>query len=145
MVRLVDDLLEVSRITRGRIELRKESLDLAHVLEHALEASRPLIDAARHHLTVEIPSERLVVEGIPPRQRILVADDHHDTAESLGLLLELLGAETRIAHSGPDALALLETFGPSVAVVDIGMPGMDGYEVARRIRKSDGGEKVRLI
>ena len=58
MVRLVDDLLEVSRITRGKIELRKEVLEVAGVIRHALETSRPLIEAAGHQLAISIPQSR---------------------------------------------------------------------------------------
>jgi PAS domain S-box-containing protein len=67
MVRLVDDLLDVSRITRGKIELRKEPLDLAPVLARAVEMARPLIDEQRHQLTMELPPDPLRVEGDPVR------------------------------------------------------------------------------
>ena len=63
MVRLVDDLMEVSRITRGKIELRKEALELGAMIAAAVETSRPLIEAARHELTVTLPPQPLVVEG----------------------------------------------------------------------------------
>jgi signal transduction histidine kinase/ActR/RegA family two-component response regulator len=63
MVRLVDDLLEVSRITRGKVNLNIEHLDIASILRGAIETSRPLIDAARHQLDVELPAEPLYVEG----------------------------------------------------------------------------------
>jgi signal transduction histidine kinase/CheY-like chemotaxis protein len=63
MVRLVDDLLEVSRITLGQIQLQSEVVSLAIVMANAVEVSHPLIDAARHHLTVELPTEPLYVEG----------------------------------------------------------------------------------
>lgn len=69
-------------------------------------------------------------------RRILVVDDNEDSAETLGMLLTVLGAEVRIAHDGPQALAIFEGYAPSVVLLDIGMPGMDGYEVARRIRSS---------
>src|SRR5262249_36892029 len=67
MVRLVDDLLEVSRITRGKIELRSEPVTLAEVLASAIETSRPLIDAAEHELLVEGPREDLLVDADPIR------------------------------------------------------------------------------
>ena len=63
MVHLIDDLLDVSRISSGKIVLRKERLDLAEAVSSALEASRPLIDGARHELTVALPDEPLLVEG----------------------------------------------------------------------------------
>ncbi len=63
MVRLIDDLLDISRITSGKIVLRKERLDLAEVVKIALEASRPLIDEARHELVVTMPAQAIPVEG----------------------------------------------------------------------------------
>ena len=273
MVRLVDDLLEVSRITRGKIELRKEVLDLADVVQSALEISRPLIEEAGHRLTVEIPERPLQLEGDPVRlaqvfanllnnaakytdaggriqltavtvdqevevsvrdtgigispamlprvfemfaqvdhgssrtqgglgiglmlvkrlvemhggtitahsdgsgkgsqfvvrlplsaarratesvqpevhlpangsHRVLVVDDNRDAADSLGLLLKLLGTNVQVAHNGPDALAALTSYQPTVCLLDIGMPGMDGHEVARRIRRQPGFRNVTLI
>ncbi|HEY4100933.1 MAG TPA: PAS domain S-box protein [Gemmatimonadales bacterium] len=262
MVRLVDDLLEVSRFTRGKIELRKEPLEVTAIIEHALETSGPAIEGAGHALIVDVPPESMIVEGdpvrlaqvfanllinaakytdpggtitlaarildhhavvsikdtgvgippellptifdlftqvdrhggraqgglgigltlakrlvemhggdiqahsdgpgrgsefsvqlplansrpigmrvaVPPRiasldsQRILVVDDNRDSAESLGLLLRLLGAEVSVAYSGPEALVAIESVKPAVAILDIGMPQMDGYQLARAIR-----------
>ena len=71
----------------------------------------------------------------PRRRRILVADDNIDAANSLArLLARLYGQEVRVAHDGDEALAVAEEFRPEVIVLDIGMPGMDGNEVARRLR-----------
>jgi PAS domain S-box-containing protein len=274
MVRLVDDLLEVSRISRGKIELRKEPLTLAPVLRGALDTSRPLLEAARHALVVEIPEEDIPIdgdavrlqqvfanllnnsarytppggeirlaartegaaaivtvkdngEGIPrqmlgrvfnmftqvntgrqaqgglgigltlartlvhlhggsieaasegpgkgseftvtlplaearaPRvragserkpggkpladSRVLVVDDNHDAAESLGLLLRLLGAEVMVVHDGPSALEAMTAFAPAVVLLDLGMPGMDGLEVARRMRADPRMRNVTLV
>jgi PAS domain S-box-containing protein len=66
--------------------------------------------------------------------RALIVDDNIDAAASLGLLLDLGGHTTRIVHSGPDALNVVEEFQPDVVLLDIGMPGMDGYQVARALR-----------
>ena len=273
MVRLVDDLMEVSRITRGKIELRKDAIDLADVIAAAVEASRPLIESARHELTLALPPEPLVVEadamrlaqvfsnllnnavrytdaggriavaaaregelavvtvsdsgiGIPPealarvfdmfvqanardsraqtglgigltlvrslvemhggtvaarspgvgrgsefvvrlplaaRQasaasaastlargipglpRVLVVDDNKDAAQSLAALLQLLGAEVRITHDGAAALDALEPFRPSAVFLDLGMPGMDGYETARHIRARPDLEGTKIV
>ena len=260
MVRLVDDLLEISRITRGTFELRREPVELATVVRNAIETSDPLIQAAGHQLEVVLPEEPLVVDGDPVRlaqvlsnllnnsakytapggtisirarrepgaavvavrdsgrgispevlprlfemfsrgagsgepdeglgiglalarrlvemhggsiegesggpgrgseftirlplsqaeesrqtptapvvdamfrKRILVVDDNRDSAESMSMLLGVLGAEVRVALDGPTALAIYEEFDPTVVLLDIGMPDMDGYEVARRIR-----------
>ncbi|MEX3690587.1 ATP-binding protein [Paraburkholderia sp. BR14263] len=274
MVRLVDDLLEISRIASGKIELRRGPVDLATVLHSAVETSRPLIDAADHRLTISLPHEPLILHGdplriaqvianllnnaakytghggqiwltarregteaivsvrdngmgIPPamlaqifdlftqverthnraqgglgigltlvrtlvemhggsvearsegpgkgsefqvrlpisrqkreardrdRQaqpsdamcghRILVVDDNRDAADSLGMLLELYGADVSIVRDGPAALAALDIFRPDVVLLDIGMPGMDGYEVARRAREKPGFQRLTLI
>jgi signal transduction histidine kinase/DNA-binding response OmpR family regulator len=274
MVRLVDDLLEVSRITRGKIDLRKEVVDLASVVRSAVETSKPYLDAAKHVLTVSIPEEPIYLEadsvrlaqvisnllnnaakytdaggqihlsaervgdavrvvlrdngvGIPAEmlpkvfniftqidrtlgrsqgglgigltivkrlvemhagrvevfsdgegrgsefvvtlplakrapvvqpvtpppqvqppkedQRILVVDDNRDAADSLGALLEFLSARVRVEYNGASALAALDAFKPDIIFLDIGMPGMDGYEVARRIRQAEAHKCVRLI
>jgi CheY-like chemotaxis protein len=273
LVRLVDDLLEMSRISRGTFELRKERVELAAVVRNALETSEPLIQEARHTLTVSLPGEPLWLEGDPvrlaqivanllnnsaryttsggeivvsarregataalsvrdngigiaaealphifemfsrgrrpgevdrgglgvglalarrlaqmhggtlnarsdgpgkgseftlqlplgaekprpaaapvaaveavlARKRILVVDDNHDSAESMGMLLELLGAEVRVELDGAGALRTLEDYEPTAVLLDIGMPGMDGYEVARRIRAGFPGRRLALV
>jgi len=272
LVRLVDDLLEVSRITRGLIEIQREYLDLSSIIQAAVDTSKPLLDAAGHTLNVEFPPERIIVHGdgvrltqvfsnllanaakytdaggqvairvrrqgdravvsvrdsgigiapdqltavfdmftqvdrsnrraqgglgigltlvkslvemhggqvearsdglgrgsefvvelavqdrraatvsqssAPlrpfPRRRILVVDDNTDAAETLGELLTALGAIVEVVHSGRAALAALDLFQPDSVVLDIGMPGMDGYEVAQRIRASAAHRGVLLI
>jgi signal transduction histidine kinase/ActR/RegA family two-component response regulator len=272
MVRLVDDLLEVSRITRGKIELRREPVEIAAVLRVAVETARPLMDAAGHELAISLPPEPLTVNGdrvrlaqvfsnllnnaakytdrgghvhlvckrdgdavtvavrddgrgIPdellprvfdlfmqvdrgadraqgglgigltlvrslvemhggrvharsggpglgsefvvrlplcadplpafadPRtqlpeatgRQVLVVDDNRDAAESLAMLLRLLGMDVRVAYSGAEALAVLGHYEPEVVLLDIGMPGMDGHEVARRIREEPRFRGTTLI
>jgi two-component system, sensor histidine kinase len=276
MVRLVDDLMEVSRITRGRIELRKDTVELAAAIRVAVETSRPLVDSANHELTVTLPEEPLVLDADPMRlaqvfsnllnnackytdpggriwiaarrdgdtavvtvtdtgigipanalqdvfdmfsqvnardsrsqtglgigltlarslieihggsvsaasegpgrgsqftvrlplakgkrgpaaatasaadslpgisalPRILIVDDNRDAADSLGALLQMIGADVRIAHDGPAALEMYKVFRPSVVVLDLGMPGMDGYEVARHIRKRPDSSDTVLV
>jgi CheY-like chemotaxis protein len=80
-----------------------------------------------------------------PKHRVLVVDDNRDAAISLSRLLQLLGVDVAVAHGGPEALDLLPSFRPDVVLLDIGMPGMDGYEVARRMRQTPDGERVLLI
>jgi signal transduction histidine kinase/ActR/RegA family two-component response regulator len=271
LVRLVDDLLEVSRITRGLVEIRKDTIDLNTVLRTAIETSRPLVEANKQELNIDLPPEPLCVGGdqvrleqvfanllnnaskytdsgghisvrassvdgwvevsvrddgigIPTSQlttvfdmftqvdrsdrraqgglgigltlvrslvtmhggvvearsegpntgsefivrlrevvvpiqpqpidsnpdqfppcRILIVDDNHDAAETLGMLLSELGATVEVAHNGPDALRALETFEPDAMLLDIGMPGMDGYEVSRHVRSSSSHKNVLLI
>jgi signal transduction histidine kinase len=244
--RLIEDLLDIERISRGRFLLKKEHVPLEFIVDMAIEASRPIINAAGHHLSVLLPSERVVldadaarlshlltillknaarhmqsrgsigltasvegasvfvaiedggvgmdaehdagvgltlVRGItqlhegsvdihaaPSGQgtevvvrlplsrgqaaaqkpapyapaargaslRVLVADDNRDAADSLQRILALYGHEVRVAYDGGAALRLGEEFHPRVAILDIGMPGTNGYDVARALRHHNG-------
>ena len=274
LVRLVDDLLDVSRVMRAKIDLRKEPVELANVVARAMEVVQPLIAAQGHHLDLALPPERLLVEGDavrlaqivgnlltnaakytdangniwisaardqnqvvlrvrdngigiapeilphvfelfvqadhstgksqgglgigltlaknltemhggsieahsgglgmgcefsvrlpllpastalttqpdeePVRQavatghRLLVVDDNKDAASSLAILLRLHGHEVRVVHDGAAALAAADSYRPEMIFLDIGMPGMDGYEVARRLRRRPGSDSVVL-
>jgi len=267
MTRLIDDLLEISRITRGRIELRREPVELADVVRQAVESCRPALDRAGHALTVRLAPEPLVLDADPVRlaqivgnlltnaikyseregrielitgrdgdeavlwvrdsgigialealphiwdlftqvdssqersmdglgigltvvrslvqlhhgsvegrsaglgtgsefivrlplspnrampespaavprleppavrsagRRLLVVDDNADQAGSLGMLLSLWGYDVRVAYDGPAALKEAATFQPDVVFLDIGLPGMNGHEVGRRMRR----------
>ena len=271
LVRLVDDLLEVSRITRGLIEVQHEPVDLSEIVAAAVETSRPVIEASEHHLNVELAGEPLIVRGDSVRltqvfanllnnaakytdtggtidltvrstrrmalitvrdngigidrqhlssvfdmftqvsrsdrraqgglgigltlvrslvalhggsvtassegpgcgstfevrlplvaeqaasqnaanahkdfdgRRVLVVDDNEDAIETLQTLLESLGATVAVAGNGREALAQFERFAPDAVLLDIGMPGMDGYEVARRIRALPAGAAASLV
>lgn len=79
------------------------------------------------------------------RARILIADDNRDAADSLGMLLDLAGHEVKVAHSGKQALALGQQYRPDVIILDIGMPEMDGYEVARSARRDSWGRTALLV
>jgi PAS domain S-box-containing protein len=265
VVRLVDDLLEVSRITRGKIELRREPIALGQVVRIAVETSRPIVDRGGHRLSVQLAHEPLMVNGDlvrlsqvfanilnnaakytdaggrielvasreggeavvrvrdngigiapeqierlfemfaqverdtqrsqgglgiglwlvkrlvdlhggsvavesaglgrgscfvvrlplethalskrplrvapraqPSRCRMLVVDDNPDAADSLGMLLSELGREVRVTHGAAAALQVIENWHPDVVLLDICMPGTDGYEVAQRIRERLG-------
>jgi CheY-like chemotaxis protein/two-component sensor histidine kinase len=273
MARLLDDLLDISRITRGKLELRRETVQLWSLLGSAIETSRPLLDAHRHELVVQLSDEpvRLSVDpvritqvvsnllnnaakftpdggcielavrtspdditievkdngvGLPPdaleriftifsqvdahrdeaegglgiglalvqgivamhggrvealsagvgqgstfrvvlprspmppaaaaasatgparlprAHRILVVDDNRDIAASLALFLELEGHTASVAHSGREALSRIEQFVPEVALLDVSMPGMDGYQLAQRLRQSPVASRATLI
>lgn len=276
LVRLVDDLLDVSRITRGKIELRKEGLDLAKVIESALETSRPLIEAGGHKFEIQMPPQplfvvgdltrlaqvvanllnnaakytptagrvALVVErnggeamirvrdnglGIPaemlpkvfdmftqvdftreraqgglgigltlvrrlvemhggrveafsdgsnqgsefvvhlplapesppihetdgadhaqrandaPRRRVLVVDDNADSLTSLAMLVRMMGNEVQTAIDGPTAIEAAKTFSPEIVLLDVGLPGMSGYDVARRLRELPETKEATLV
>ena len=87
-----------------------------------------------------VPAPVAVAAGAaapPPdsARRFLVVDDNADAAVTLATLLEMLGHTVSVAHSGEEALAAVGAFEPDIVVLDIGMPGMDGYEVARRLKR----------
>jgi signal transduction histidine kinase/CheY-like chemotaxis protein len=271
LVRLVDDLLEVSRITRGLIDVRHDAIDLVAVIRSALDNSRSALEAGRHQLHVDLPAEPIPVVGdavrltqvfanlltnaakytntggeirltatheagharvsirdngigIPashlaavfdmfmqvdrsdrraqgglgigltlvrtlvemhggrveahsdghgtgtefvvslpaledtlaepppaaalrelPARRVMIVDDNRDAAEMLGALLEALGAVVQVVDSGRAALDLLDRFDPDTVLLDIGMPEMDGYEVARRLRAQPDRADTLLI
>jgi len=98
----------------------------------------------------------LDVEGLPapqpvparhefPGARVLVVDDNVDAAQSLAMLLELMGYEAKAVYSGRAALEIAVAYDPVAIILDIGMPGMNGYEVARQLRESADSENVVLI
>ncbi|MCC6073343.1 ATP-binding protein [Massilia sp. GCM10020059] len=271
MTHLVDDLMEISRITQGRMELRLAPLDLATVARAAAADVVPLIDASGHTLSVNLPAEALVIEGdatrltqvvvnlltnaakytprggqiwleaarrdgdaaisvrdngigIPERSlaaifdmfsqlepaldrsqgglgiglalvkgivtlhggdiramsqgvglgsefvvrlplsssavtagdgagkagsiaplRVLVVDDNADAADTLAMALELLGCEAKAVYTATEGLAQLAAFAPQVALLDIGLPDMNGYDLARRVRGTAAGAAVTLI
>ena len=275
LTRLVDDLLDVSRITSGKVVLQREALDVAMIITRALETMRPLIDARQHRLDVVLPPAPLRVEGdltrlvqvvsnllnnaakyteqggrlaitvtqqddhvaisvrdnglgvspellphifdlftqadrsldrsqgglgigltlvkqlvelhggrvearsdgagrgsefivrLPIRlntdatrsagsahpshaessthMRVLVVEDNLDSAEMLSFMLKLAGHDVRTAHDGVDALHIARQFQPQVVLCDIGLPGVSGYEVARRLRAQSNFSHTRLI
>jgi len=78
-------------------------------------------------------------------RRILIVDDNEDAANSLAMLLQLGGHETESAYTARDALERAASFKPDVVLLDIGLPGMDGYEVAQRMRELPGLQDIRLV
>ncbi|HKP30271.1 MAG TPA: PAS domain S-box protein [Gemmatimonadales bacterium] len=271
LARLVDDLLDMSRITRGNIELRKEAVALAPIAHQAIEASKTWCDELEHQLTVSIPDQPLMLDadparlaqvivnllnnackftdrggrihleverdgqeavirvrdngigispeqrvrifemftqvdtslersrdglgigltlsktlveqhggsvsvrsdglghgsefevrlplsdqeapvaamtGEPPalrRHRILIVDDNVDSARSLALLLELSRQEVHVAHDGAEGLVAAERLTPDLVLLDIGLPGLNGYEVCRRIRREPWGKDLAIV
>jgi CheY-like chemotaxis protein len=79
------------------------------------------------------------------RERILVVDDNRDAAQGLAMLLEIKGHEVATAHDGPEALTRAQEFQPTVVLLDIGLPAMDGYQVARELRRQEGGDEILLV
>ncbi len=274
MARLIDDLMDLSRINQGKIELRRERVELATIVQRAVETSRPLIDEMGHELVVTLPSRPVIMDadltrlaqvflnllnnaakfterggrielrakqqgsdvvvsvtdtgiGIPadklpilfevfsqvegalsrsqgglgiglhlvkrlvemhggrvearsagPGQgsefvarlpliverhlpgpardagdqtvptadlRILVVDDNQDAAESLAMLLKMMGNTVHMAHDGEAAMAAAEEFRPDVVLCDIGLPKLNGYEVCRQIRQQAWAAKTILV
>lgn len=77
--------------------------------------------------------------------RVLIADDNVDSADSLGLLLNLLGVEVRVAHDGLEAIAVGREYRPNVVLLDIAMPRLNGHEAARQIRQEEWGRQAKLV
>jgi CheY-like chemotaxis protein len=100
------------------------------------------LDGGAH---ARVPTSAAVAPKIRERQRILVVDDNRDAADTLGDLLELMGADVRVVYDGASALEAISAFRASVVMLDLGMPGMDGYEAARRIRAQPGSGDTTLI
>jgi len=80
-----------------------------------------------------------------PQRRVLVVDDNRDLAESLGMVLRLWGHDVKVVYDGPGALAAAREYRPDVVFLDIGLPGLDGYEVARRLRGPLGFRDARVV
>jgi PAS domain S-box-containing protein len=91
------------------------------------------------------PDSRPHEPAMTPSRRVLIVDDNTDAATTMQLLLNSLGHETEIASTGPEALQRAPEFRPDVVLLDIGLPGLDGYEVARRLRATAGQKQVRIV
>ncbi|MYM24907.1 response regulator [Duganella sp. FT135W] len=103
----------------------------------------PLLQQSAHHSVSVAPQEPY--EAAPGGLAIMVVDDNEDAARALGDGLELLGYKVRVVFSAPEALMLAPQFRPDVGLLDIGLPGMDGYELAMRLRELDGAQSMRLF
>jgi CheY-like chemotaxis protein len=101
------------------------------------------LDAADAETSLGRPAN--TVAGAQLRARILIADDNRDAARGLALMLAMEGHEVRTAYDGVEALQIAEDFLPEVVLLDIGMPRLDGYETARRLRQRPGGESIFLV
>ena len=102
------------------------------------------------HLPVPKPAEPARGPSAPENarsglRRILVVDDNVDGAKLLATLLRVTGHDVRHVYSGPECLALVEDFEPQAVLLDLGLPGMDGFEVARHLRRRPGADAVLLI
>jgi CheY-like chemotaxis protein/anti-sigma regulatory factor (Ser/Thr protein kinase) len=104
----------------------------------AVEVAEPAPTAQPAELADAVPP-------LGPARRILVVDDHQDSTDSLALFLRLRGHDVRTAHDGPSALDEIERYRPEVVFLDLGLPGMSGYDVARRVRMMNGPGAPRLV
>jgi CheY-like chemotaxis protein len=98
-----------------------------------------------HQAGAEPPALSPATEEAPQptvRRRVLVVEDNRDSAASLSVLLELMGHEVRVAYTGPEAVELAAEWPPEITISDIGLPGFDGFEVARRLRGRYGREPL---
>jgi CheY-like chemotaxis protein len=81
-----------------------------------------------------LPATTATAPAQTQKRRVLIADDNRDAADSISMLLQMAGHEVTVAYDGQQALESIETLRPEIALLDIGMPGLDGFEVARRVR-----------
>jgi PAS domain S-box-containing protein len=132
---LVKNLVELHH---GTVEARSEGLGRGSEFEVRLPLATELADA----LMVRPPE---VAERRVSGRRILVVDDNRDSAESMAMVLEHSGHHTRMVHDGVNALRAAATFRPEVVLLDIGLPGMDGHAVARKIRAEPWGADMMLV
>lgn len=123
----------------GRVEVASEGVGRGSVFSVRL----PLLPEARVPVALEAPRPGQDVPG--EGRRVLVVDDNVDAAELLGEVLELDGHQVTVVHDGQTALERLDVLDPDVVFLDIGLPGLDGYEVARRMRQRLGGGCPRLV
>jgi CheY-like chemotaxis protein len=135
---LVRSLAEMhgGRVTASSPGAGRGSCFTLHLPELVLAAAAPPVvraDTSSSHSDARAP------------QRVLVVDDNADAADSLGMVLQVLGAEVRVVHGGQAALDQLDSYQPDIAFVDIGMPDIDGFEVARRVRARNGYNGLTLI
>jgi PAS domain S-box-containing protein len=122
----------------GRVEARSEGLGKGS----EFRVSLPLSAA----LDLPAPKDRPHASGVRPRGvRVLLVDDNEDAAALTAKLLSIWGQTVRVAHDGPSALRIVETFTPDLALLDIGLPAMDGYELARRLHAVPALAGVRLV
>jgi CheY-like chemotaxis protein len=103
------------------------------------------LPAAPASVTVPVSPDVPTAAGAPSGCRILIVDDNEDAADMMATSLGLFGYEVSVAHDGPSALKVIRTFKPHLALLDIGLPVMDGYELARCLRNDPSLEGIRLI
>ncbi|TFZ06350.1 response regulator [Ramlibacter henchirensis] len=124
----------------GRVRARSEGLGRGCTFEVRLPVA---------HGSLQAPQPNLPGGGsrtpLPEGPSVLVVDDNRDAADSLGYMLEMMGARTRVVYGGPDALAAVEAEAPALVLLDLGMPGMDGYQVVRRLAGHPKRDRMHIV
>lgn len=123
----------------GRIAVRSEGINCGSTFTVSLPSG--VLESHSH-----LPSSTLAQKEVEDRPllKILIADDNHDAADTLAFLVQQLGHETHVVYSGQDALATIHRIRPDVALLDVGMPGMSGHEVAFQVRQQPWGRRITL-
>jgi len=133
-------------LVRGLVELHGGTIEaVSRGLGHGSEFVIRLPLAPPSTVSANPASEPGARAGAAEPLRILVADDNQDNAESLALLLQMMGHEVRTELDGARAVETAEAFQPQVVLLDLGMPQLNGYEAARRIRALPAGQSVKLV
>ncbi|GAB1594943.1 hybrid sensor histidine kinase/response regulator [Lysobacter claricitrinus] len=125
----------------GRVAASSDGAGRGSTFEIRLPLAPAADDATPEATPMSLPEREPFSRGL----RVLVVDDNRDSADTLGLLLQTLDIQNRVVFSGPEALEAFDVYRPTAVFLDIGMPGMDGYEVARRIRAHPAGGQVGLV
>jgi CheY-like chemotaxis protein len=122
----------------GSVEAKSDGPDTGSTFTLRLPIAERLEEAAQ--------AAPQAAQALPSlKRRILVVDDNEDAADMLSLMLRQAEYDTSQANDGPSALAAVEAFTPDVVILDIGLPGMSGYDVARTLRRKPGQERLELI
>jgi CheY-like chemotaxis protein len=128
----------------GRVGVHSEGLGQGSEFLVAIPLLTPVASQEAETTIVDLPAAK-ERSGSAPVKRVLVVDDNQDAALMLSSWLESRGYDVQVAHNGAQGLVLAIGWQPDVALLDIGMPEMDGYELARQLRKSPAGREMRLI